>query len=1020
MSNSLSMMRLTLSAFFLTIFSCTLWAQQQFLVNHFNTENGLPSNGIKGLQWDESTGFLWIATEAGIVRYNGMSFNTFDINTNPELGSNRIVSLIKNAAGKILASGESGNLSLIKENKVLQWFTDSGKARYNYNYYAALEASDTLFKQCYKTALAENFPFDEGALATLNDTACVILAKEALYYYSVSTVQPVLIRTAPVNIKKIFTIDGHLYLLSRANELFACNVFKNVYAREPLTDEAGNDFVIDESNSYLFWQAGMENPVVVQQGKAWIMEKQSSGQIECRLVASDIPGNTFFRFAAYKKNGSYLFLGSASKGIYVIHPNQLQTKQPDTRNASQRNSFYSQIALPDGNIITNEGVIIGDNPRHSNYNIGNWFLNSVFSVNDSTIIFAGRDSLFLYNRKNYSKRLIGTISINEGFALAYSGGHLYIANQSGIGIINSNGSTDFLQRYDHKAGVHLQAFDMLEVAPGKLAIATCDGLLGFDTRTKVTDTILKLQSVCIRSLYREGDYIFIGTYGGGYYVMKNGVLKAMPLDINQYLKYTHCFIKDDAGFCWISTNKGLFKVKMADIIEAYEKNLTQIYYHYLGKEDGMETTEMNGGCTPCAIRLNNDLFSFPTMDGLLWLNPVKTNIELPSGAIYIDRFLANGKPVDLSKTQSLQLKENVGRLDITLAVNAWCKKENLYIEYKLNNGRWFRVEMVAGEPKISFDNLDYGSYTLLIRKMNGFGTDNYSYRSISFSIATPFYQQWWFRIFSLLLLATLGYFIFKWRLRQYDIREKKLTAMVEQKTMDLNLKNVQLEKNNQINLRLISIINHDIMTPLKFMHYAGKALVDNKGTINESQQAETITEITQTAKDMEQLSSQILNWIIYHNPDRRMQKEEFDLHQLVEIVVRVLQFSAKEKNTILQNNVPVNFVVNQFLEPMRVMIYNIVLNSLNFTRDGMITVSSSIKDNKIILQVTDTGLGMTQQQIDNLLSDEKIIASINVDQKKGTGLGYLIIKDLLKMMDGALEIKSILHEGTTVTVLLPV
>ena len=118
--------------------------------------------------------------------------------------------------------------------------------------------------------------------------------------------------------------------------------------------------------------------------------------------------------------------------------------------------------------------------------------------------------------------------------------------------------------------------------------------------------------------------------------------------------------------------------------------------------------------------------------------------------------------------------------------------------------------------------------------------------------------------------------------------------MVEQKTMDLNLKNIQLEKNNQINLRLISIINHDIMTPLKFMHYAGKALVDNKGTISEGQQAETISEITQTARDMEQLSSQILNWIIYHNPDGRMQKEEFDLHQLVEVVIRVLQFSAKE------------------------------------------------------------------------------------------------------------------------------
>ena len=76
-------------------------AYTQYQVNHYTTENGLPSNGIKGLQWDDATGFLWIATEAGVVRYNGMNFTTFDITTNPEFGSNRIVSIAKNYAGKI-------------------------------------------------------------------------------------------------------------------------------------------------------------------------------------------------------------------------------------------------------------------------------------------------------------------------------------------------------------------------------------------------------------------------------------------------------------------------------------------------------------------------------------------------------------------------------------------------------------------------------------------------------------------------------------------------------------------------------------------------------------------------------------------------------------------------------------------------------------------------------------------------------------------------------------------------------
>jgi K+-sensing histidine kinase KdpD len=179
--------------------------------------------------------------------------------------------------------------------------------------------------------------------------------------------------------------------------------------------------------------------------------------------------------------------------------------------------------------------------------------------------------------------------------------------------------------------------------------------------------------------------------------------------------------------------------------------------------------------------------------------------------------------------------------------------------------------------------------------MNGFGMNNYSYSTIAFTIATPFYQRWWFRVLAFLAVAVIAYLIFRIRLRQYDIKERKLSALVEEKTKDLNLKNIQLEKNDEIKTRLISVINHDIITPLKFMNYAGNALVENKGNISKEEQLETISEITQTAKDMEMLSSQILNWIIYQNPDQRMQQEEFDLHQLVEMVFGVLRFSAKQK-----------------------------------------------------------------------------------------------------------------------------
>lgn len=790
--------------------------------------------------------------------------------------------------------------------------------------------------------------------------------------------------------------------------------------RQEMIDMNGNDFVIEHNNSKFFWQQGVDCPVLVQDGKAWIIENINHKRLRFKLIATGIPENAFFNYALYLKKANYLFLGTASKGVYVIHKNQLTTKQPAALNINKYNAFYSQIELPNGNILTNMGTVIGEDSSQKNYNIGNYFLNNLFNYNDSLLIFGHRDSVYMYNRNSAERKLFFSTITNGKFCFAFSGKQLYFANQKGIAIVTAQKQLDFVKLFDNYTSNQLDISGMTEISPGKLAMATCDGLLSFDTKTKQIDTLLKIPAVCIRNLYKEGDYIFIGTYGGGFYVMKNGKIKAMPLDISQYLKYTHCFIKDKNGFCWISTNNGLFKVKLSDIIEAYEKNLSQIYYHYLGKEDGMQTTEMNGGCTPCALRLKNDNFSFPTMDGMVWFNPEKTTISLPAGNIYIDNIIVDGKQKYFTDKELIQLPEEIKKMDLSFAINAWCRKENLYIDYKLNNDKWLNVDITSNEPGISFSNLSYGTYILTIRKMNGFGIGNYSYSTITFKIATPFYHRWWFRMLGLLALIAISYVVFQLRLRRYNIRERKLSAMVEEKTMDLNLKNLQLEKNDQIKTRLIAVINHDIITPLKFMHYAGKALVENKGIIDPEQQLETISDITQTAKDMEMLSSQILNWIIYQNPNERMQKEEFDLHQLVEMVFGVLQFPAKLKHTKLQNNIPANFVIYQYMEPLRVLIYNLVLNSINFTKEGMVNVGATVEKGKLILVVNDNGLGMTKEQIDNLLSDEKIIASANVDNKKGTGLGYMIIKDLLKMMGGLLSIESSRSNGTTVSVSLHV
>ena len=430
----------------------------------------------------------------------------------------------------------------------------------------------------------------------------------------------------------------------------------------------------------------------------------------------------------------------------------------------------------------------------------------------------------------------------------------------------------------------------------------------------------------------------------------------------------------------------------------------------------MEMTELNGGCSPCALRLKNNILSFPSMDGLLWVDPAKAIPVLPEGDVFVDEVLIDNEIKDPEYLSQKSLPAKTGEIIIRLAFSAWCNKENIYLEYQLNDdGNWNPVN--AGNlSEIRFNNLPPGKYKLQIRKMNGFGFNNYTYKTINFSITTPWTQRWWFYLLCALLLFGIVALYLKFRTRQYKIRQKKLEKQVAEKTKELQDQNEILEKNNSIKTRLISIISHDIVTPLKFVTVAGKNLIEKRKLMPEELQQETIREMTNTSQELQMLSTNILNWIKYQNENRRMAKEIFSLHELVNQVLGILQSLARQKSLVIENKVPLDMKVHQYYEPLKILIYNLLTNAIHFTEKGIITVSALRQGDHITISVKDEGIGMTKEQIQRLMEEDVVITSANVDNKRGHGLGYLIIKDLLKTMGATLNIESQKGIGTTVSV----
>ncbi len=996
------------------------WAQNpaSYQAHEYTTENGLPSNLIRGMQWDDNTGFLWIITEGGLVRFNGVDFYSYSKEKISPMAPEKSIYAVKNNAGSIFISDGSGNIFAVKKNKPVLW-KPAWLSNSFINYYF-IAVSDTFFNAKIKTDPAFSSPIEK--IICLSDTSCLILYQNSIYLYSLHFKSPVELPLKKGQVSTVFKINNTCFLVDTDQQAYSINTNNFTLSAAGLKADDTELLNLNSGARKLFWKTGMMKPIIISANKAWAMD-YSGGSITASLVTDIVPVDANISAVEYTEKNKLLFLGTESTGILVISQDLVLPKKRENANPKSKNAYFSQILLDDGNILTNEGDIVGKaNSAPVSLPIKGKFSNRISYTDNSNLLwYNAQDAKSGENYFHQFNKTTGFTTTFEKIKLTTqvleTGSKTYLANNIGIGILQGD---SIAYHYEYPKGIpNLNTYDFKEISPGILAVAGCSGLLRFNTSNNKLDTIHSTQNACYGSIWKYKDYIFWGSYGFGYFVYKNGVIKEMPVDKNGFLQYCHCFVLDDFGFCWISTNRGLFKVKIDEIIAHFENGITPIYYHYFGRKDGIEMTELNGGCTPCAIELKDKTLSFPTMDGLLWVNPLTAKPLLPEGNIYIDEILVDNKYVNPDSIKYVKLPSAIKEISIKLSYSAWCNKENIYIDYQLNDTMHWKKLIAADNDRIYFSNLPAGKYVLRIRKLNGFGIGNYSYKIVEFTIEKQWYNQWWLYLLIFCAIAAIVYLIAKIRTRQFERRQKNLEQQVDDKTNELQQKNIVLEKNNSINTRLISIISHDIITPLKFLNVAGKNLLEKKNLMNEDLKDETIKEITTTSKELQLLSTNILNWIKYQNENRRLAKEEFKLYDMVQQIFGILNSMANQKNLKLINSVKQDLVITQFYEPLKILVYNLITNAIHFSEEGKVIVDVEETDKNFIVSVEDEGEGMTAEQIKNILADQFIISSANVDNKKGNGLGYLIIKDLIKMMNAKIKISSEKRKGTKVFIELP-
>jgi len=255
-----------------------------------------------------------------------------------------------------------------------------------------------------------------------------------------------------------------------------------------------------------------------------------------------------------------------------------------------------------------------------------------------------------------------------------------------------------------------------------------------------------------------------------------------------------------------------------------------------------------------------------------------------------------------------------------------------------------------------------------------------------------------------------------------DITQRKQAEVERIRfTQELELKNAQLQRLDQIKDEFLANTSHELRTPLNGIIGIAESLLDGAaGELNDRQKA-NLAMVVSSGKRLANLVNDILDFAKLKNSDIELQRQSVDFRQIAEVVLTVCRPLVAGKSIELKNAIPEDLVAVAGDENrLQQIMYNLVGNAIKFTESGSVTVSAIARDGMVEVTIADTGIGIPPDKFDTIFkSFEQVDASVSREYG-GTGLGLSITKQLVELHGGKIRVESELEQGSRFIFTLPI